>query len=1073
MADQPHNNRPRPLQAQAPRTRPAIEPVIPGLNGEIQPAPILPVDSLTLLDATLNPLLALPAPPPPPPPTPSGPYCPRRSLPALNAPPPPAPNAPPPPAHRPRESLPSQIRSQLRQVFGLGQPHNHANPLQEMAGNLRSVANAAQQQQQQPLMQTLNLPTPLNEADERTRALVQQVLDHSQQGIGLQAFRTAIEASLLGQSSNTASGFLPAAPVSSPQSGNFARPSFNLLVDPDLLGSQLATTRDDFIFLADCSFRSHRHEELLAHVRSFLTVLGLKRDLVKDERYFIAVGYKDSVRGVRDAWRKVKKTEADQKDAFKLRVSSKYRSDLEEKMRSVCAEGLRVSAGLLGDSLASTETRLYFSKVKGDLYRYMAEYSTGAEKAEAASLGRASYEEADRIKSCVTAVHPLRLGLALNFGVFLRDACQDSNRGWRVTKVALDDANRAFQMLAELDSNDYRESNGLLMNLRRNLMRWNTAEIDVDGGGGRQQQPGNPNTRNPNTRNHITGNPNTRNHITGNLITGNPITGNLITGNLITGNSITGNSITGNHITGNPITGNPITGNPINSSHMPHSQYGHAFCPVGDFDVRSGSSPEKIRHRQKISLALIAPDFDRVSSPEFELARKQLNSVIRESHSVAKLLMYDRKQNLLRSPFHHTIHGFQKHNVNGLFIALRFTEGKPAVTEGKTAVTEGKPAVTEGKTTGTGGKPAVTEGKPAVTERKTVGTEGKPVITEGKPAVTGGKTTGTGGKTELLNALRKITFYLWTKRLFSADEGCPPLPIAVVVFATGSSRSKTDCQNLKSKILTVIEEGAPPTVTALHLVRVKVVWSRDEAERKTEETAKWLKTTAKWHELRFDGRKIWATVNGDDTFRREVKSAWKNVAEKLSSNPRAKRRAKRSQSEPIVVPRRRPVIADEILVGYGEESAAIAAQLKHYPISTGIWRYKHPRTHYLHAVFRELVAMRESVRIKLIQRKQHFLKLGIPTRTGNQNGPDRFYTRFQWIKSHSGEKTAQLIIFFNYGPIVQYSVARMRDPMTPCDIHILRARLLEHSENRRNLAVTARTKTLCTLWTSMQTTNNP
>lgn len=111
----------------------------------------------------------------------------------------------------------------------------------------------------------------------------------------------------------------------------------------------------------------------------------------------------------------------------------------------------------------------------------MAEYSSGAEKSEAAHLGRVSYEEADRIKSCVSAVHPLRLGLALNFGVFLRDACQDSSRGWRVTKVALDEANRSFQMLAELDSSDYRESNGLLMNLRRNLMRWNTAEIDLEG----------------------------------------------------------------------------------------------------------------------------------------------------------------------------------------------------------------------------------------------------------------------------------------------------------------------------------------------------------------------------------------------------------------------------------------------------------------------------------------------------------------------------------------------------------------------------------------------------------------
>ena len=344
MADHPNHRRTAPPPPSNPRDRAATEPYIPALTGEIQPVPALPVDSLILLDAT-------------------------NFNSALIAPPNPIGNPPGPFNRPPRESLHNQIRTQLRQVLGLGQPHNHANNLQDMNNNLRpGPTNAAANQQ--PLVQALNLSTPLAGADERTRALVRHAVEQAQQGnhdpqniqgtnglfsnldihirtpllqalnlsqqelsqnqARLQAFRAAVEESLL-QQTNSANSQPSNINISNPRvsppqlTGNFARPSFNLPLDGALLGSQLATTREDFVFLADCSFRAHRHEELLAHVRSFLTVLGLRRDLLKDERYLIAVGYKDSIRGVRDAWRKIRKMEVDEKDAFKLLVSSKVR----------------------------------------------------------------------------------------------------------------------------------------------------------------------------------------------------------------------------------------------------------------------------------------------------------------------------------------------------------------------------------------------------------------------------------------------------------------------------------------------------------------------------------------------------------------------------------------------------------------------------------------------------------------------------------------------------------------------------------------------------------------------------
>ncbi|XP_055341612.1 uncharacterized protein LOC129590421 isoform X2 [Paramacrobiotus metropolitanus] len=417
-------------------------------------------------------------------------------------------------AQQPLEMVQNQVRANFRQVLGVGHPHAHATILQQRAAQLRpAVPTALETQVRTTLMQALNPFEDQNTTGTGTEASVrnqiiralsqaQQQLTGTQtqllQSLGIQPTPTSLDEQLrtpllqalnLSQQDLTvhnqrlqraAASAPPPSPVAAPSPTRSVEGGWNLAVNPQLLGAPEPSTKEDYLFLADCSFRAHRHEELLNHVRAFLMVRDGKRDLLKDERYFIAVAYKDSVRNVRDSWRKIRRADVEAKDTFKAKTAANYRAELEIRMRVICNEGLMVSSKILSEVVSSLETRLYFQKVKGDLYRYIAEYSTGVDRVEASSLGRTAYEEADRIKTCVSAVHPLRLGLALNFGVFLRDACQDSGRGWRVTKAALDDANRGFQMLAELDANDYRESNGLLMNLRRNLMRWNTAEIDME-----------------------------------------------------------------------------------------------------------------------------------------------------------------------------------------------------------------------------------------------------------------------------------------------------------------------------------------------------------------------------------------------------------------------------------------------------------------------------------------------------------------------------------------------------------------------------------------------------------------
>merc|ERR1712157_278895 len=74
-----------------------------------------------------------------------------------------------------------------------------------------------------------------------------------------------------------------------------------------------------------------------------------------------------------------------------------------------------------------------FLKMKADYHRYMTECTSGSAKTAAASQAKAAYEEASRIVafSGLALDHPLRLGLALNYSVFLyevlgliEDACE-------------------------------------------------------------------------------------------------------------------------------------------------------------------------------------------------------------------------------------------------------------------------------------------------------------------------------------------------------------------------------------------------------------------------------------------------------------------------------------------------------------------------------------------------------------------------------------------------------------------------------------------------------------------------
>ena len=118
---------------------------------------------------------------------------------------------------------------------------------------------------------------------------------------------------------------------------------------------------------------------------------------------------------------------------------------------------------------SSGESKVFYYKMKGDYFRYLAELATGIERKDATEHSLVAYEAASDIsKTELVATNPIRLGLALNFSVFYYEILNSPDRACRLAKAAFDEAIEEYNFTDE----SYKESTLIMHLLRDNLTLW-------------------------------------------------------------------------------------------------------------------------------------------------------------------------------------------------------------------------------------------------------------------------------------------------------------------------------------------------------------------------------------------------------------------------------------------------------------------------------------------------------------------------------------------------------------------------------------------------------------------------
>ena len=183
--------------------------------------------------------------------------------------------------------------------------------------------------------------------------------------------------------------------------------------------------------------------EQLLEVPKIIPQDRISQRTVKEEK-LLSVVYKNAVESRRAARRVI--TCVEQKEKFKGKeqltsYSREYVAKVEGELQKIRDGILALMDKKLVPSASTDETKVSYYKMKGDYYRYLAEFVTGDEKGKAAEGACDACVKANKIAENDLAVtHPIRLAMALNSSVFQSEVFENTDEACEMTRVAFEDA---------------------------------------------------------------------------------------------------------------------------------------------------------------------------------------------------------------------------------------------------------------------------------------------------------------------------------------------------------------------------------------------------------------------------------------------------------------------------------------------------------------------------------------------------------------------------------------------------------------------------------------------------------
>ncbi len=226
--------------------------------------------------------------------------------------------------------------------------------------------------------------------------------------------------------------------------------------------------------MAKITEQTERFEDMLEAMNK---VVQANADLSVEERNLLSVAYKNTIGSRRTAWRALNSIEKkeEQKQSKNLHLLKGYKAKIEGELNRYCNDILNLIDTQLLAKASNPEAQVFYHKMKGYYYRYISEYTTGADHDKAGDNAHGAYQAAsEKAEESLKRAHQISLGLALNYSVFYYEVKNDPSKACQLAKQAFDDA---IADIDQIEEDQYKDATTIMQLIRDNLTLW-TSELE-------------------------------------------------------------------------------------------------------------------------------------------------------------------------------------------------------------------------------------------------------------------------------------------------------------------------------------------------------------------------------------------------------------------------------------------------------------------------------------------------------------------------------------------------------------------------------------------------------------------
>jgi 14-3-3 protein epsilon len=228
------------------------------------------------------------------------------------------------------------------------------------------------------------------------------------------------------------------------------------------------------VYLAMLAEQCSRYEDMMAFLEEM--VKSKSEDLSSDERNLLSIAYKNTISLDRQAIRTLlayESKEAKKAESPYLEYIREYKQKVQKELEDLCNKICETIDTNLLPKANTDEAKVFYHKMKGDYYRYIAENVDGDTKKKYSDLGLSAYNAALDAANNIDYKNPIKLGLALNLSVFYYEVVGDKEQACKLAQETLDKSKEALNGVDE-EEDEVKDAMSIVNLLQENLSMWNS-----------------------------------------------------------------------------------------------------------------------------------------------------------------------------------------------------------------------------------------------------------------------------------------------------------------------------------------------------------------------------------------------------------------------------------------------------------------------------------------------------------------------------------------------------------------------------------------------------------------------